>query len=150
MATTDRTTTDSTMTNRWSGWVFFAGVMLMLAGGTRIIDALWALKRDDDLESAPELENLLLFDDNLAAWGWFYIILGVLLVIAGFAVFSGSQWGRWFGIVFVSVAIFTHFSWMYAFPVQALVAVVIDVFVLYALLAYGGRDDAYAGTTDVY
>ncbi len=92
----------------------------------------------------PELENLLLFDDNLAAWGWFYIILGVLLVIAGFAVFSGSQWGRWFGIVFVSIAIFTHFSWMYAFPVQALVAVVIDVFVLYALLAYGGRDEAYA------
>ena len=100
--------------------------------------------------SSKRVDNLLLFDDNLAAWGWFYVILGVLLIIAGFAVFSGSEWGRWFGIVFVSIAIFMHFAWMYAFPVQALVAVVIDLFVLYALLAYGGRDEAYGGRNEVY
>jgi hypothetical protein len=135
-------TTDTT-TNRWSGWVLFAGVMLMVAGGTRIIDGLWALKRDNDLENAPALEELLVLDDNLAAWGWFYVILGVLLIIAGFAVFSGAQWARWFGIVFASIAIFTHFAWMYAFPVQALVGVVIDSLVLYALVAYGGRDEVY-------
>ena len=135
--------TETTTTNRWSGWVFFAGVMLMIAGGTRIIDGLWALKRDNDLEGSPGLKELLLFDDNLAAWGWIYIILGVLLIVAGFGVLNGAQWARWFGVVFVSLAIFSHFAWMYAFPVQALVGVVIDTFVLYALLAYGGRDEAY-------
>lgn len=135
--------TETPTTTRWSGWVFFAGVMLMVAGGTRIIDGLWALKRDNDLGGAPALKELLLFDDNLAAWGWIYIILGVLLIVAGFALLNGAQWARWFGIVFVSIAIFTHFAWMYAFPVQALVGVVIDAFVLYALLAYSGPDEAY-------
>jgi len=135
--------TEAPTTTRWSGRVFFAGVMLMIAGGTRIIDGLWALKRDNDLSGAPALKELLLFDDNLAAWGWIYIVLGVLLIVAGFALLNGAQWARWFGIVFVSIAIFTHFAWMYAFPVQALVGVVIDAFVLYALLAYGGPDEAY-------
>ena len=104
---------------------------------------MWALKRDNDLVARPRSRNLLLFDDNLAAWGWIYIVLGVLLIVAGFALLNGAQWARWFGIVFVSIAIFTHFAWMYAFPVQALVGVVIDAFVLYALLAYSGPDEAY-------
>jgi hypothetical protein len=134
--------TETRTTEQGSGWVVFAAIMLIVAGGTRIIDGLWALKRDNDLEGAPGLKELLIFDDNLAAWGWIYLILGVLLIIAGFAVFSRAQWARWFGIVFVSVAIFTHFAWMYAFPVQALVGVVIDALVLYALAAYGGRDGA--------
>jgi hypothetical protein len=132
--------TETRTTEQWSGWTVFAGVMLIVAGCTRIIDGLWALKRDNDLEGAPGLKELLVFDDNLAAWGWIYLILGVLLIIAGFAVFSNVQWARWFGIVFVSVSIFTHFAWMYAFPVQALIGVVIDALVLYALAAYGGRD----------
>jgi hypothetical protein len=126
-----------------SGWVTFAGIMLIVAGGTRIIDGLWALKRDDELESAPQLQELLVFDDNLAAWGWFYLILGIVLIAAGVAVFGRVEWARWVGILFVSISMFLHFAWMYAFPVQALVAVVIDALVLYALAAYGGTDEAY-------
>jgi hypothetical protein len=127
-------------TGTGTGWLSFAGIMLIVAGGTRIIDGLWALKRDNDLEEAPQLQELLLFDDNLAAWGWFYLIVGVVLIIAGFAVFGRAQWARWVGIIFATISIFLHFAWMYAFPVQALIGVVIDSLVLYALLAYGERD----------
>jgi hypothetical protein len=136
MATEPRTTTEG------SGWITFSGVLLIVAGGSRIIDGLWALKRDNQLERAQEFK-LLVFDDNLAAWGWFYIGLGVLLIVAGFAVFNRAPWARWTGIVFASIAIFSHFAWMYAFPVQALVAVVLDTLVLYGLAAYGGRDEVY-------
>ena len=135
--------TETRTTEQWSGWVIFAGIMLIIAGVTRAIDGLWALKRDNDLEGAPQLQELLLFDDNLAAWGWIYLILGILLIIAGFAVFGRAPWARWVGIVFASVSIFTHFAWMYAYPVQALIGVVIDSLVLYGLAAYGGRDEVY-------
>jgi hypothetical protein len=134
--------TETATTDRGFGWVTFAGIMLIVAGGTRIIDGLWSLKRDNQLEKAQEFK-LLVFNDNLAAWGWFYIILGILLIIAGFAVFNRNQLARWFGIVFVVIALFSHFAWMYAFPVQALIAVVLDSLALYALAAYGGRDLAY-------
>jgi hypothetical protein len=136
-------TETTTTTERGFGWLTFAGIMLIVAGGTRIIDGLWALKRNNDLKGAPELKNLLVFDNNLAAWGWFYIILGILLIVAGFAVFNRTPWARWFGIVFATIAIFSHFASMYAFPGQALIGVLIDSLVLYALAAYGGREPAY-------
>jgi hypothetical protein len=126
-----------------SGWITFAGIMLIVAGVTRMLDGFWALKRDNDLEGFSGLQELLVFDDNLAAWGWIYLIIGVVLIVAGFALFGGAQWARWLGIVFACIAIFTHFMWMYAFPVQALIGVVIDTFVLYALVAYGGPDEAW-------
>ncbi len=135
--------TESATTERGFGWLTFAGIMLIVAGGTRIIDGLWALKRNNDLKGSPALKELLVFDNNLTAWGWFYIILGILLIVAGFAVFNRTPWARWFGIVFAVIAIFSHFAWMYAFPVQSLIGVVIDTLVLYALAAYGGRELAY-------
>lgn len=135
--------TQTTTPARGTGWVTFAGIMLIVAGGTRIIDGIWALKRDNDLEGAPQLQELLVFDDNLAAWGWFYLILGALLIAAGIAVFNRAPWARWTGIVFASIAIFMHFAWMYAFPVQALIGVVVDGLVLYGLAAYGGTEEAY-------
>jgi hypothetical protein len=135
--------TEARAREQGSGWVLFAGIMLIVAGGTRIIDGLWALKRDNELEGAPALQELLVFDDNLAAWGWFYIVLGIVLIVAGFAVFNRAPWARWTGIIFASIAVFTHFAWMYAFPVQALIGVVIDSLVIYALAAYGGRDEVY-------
>ena len=56
--------TDTTTTEQGSGWLTFAGIMLIVAGGTRIIDGLWALKRDNQLENAQEFK-LLVFNDNL-------------------------------------------------------------------------------------
>ena len=135
--------TEAPTTTRWSGWVFFGVVMLMIAGGTRIIDGLWALKRDNDLSSAPVLKESAPVRLQPRGMGMDDIVLGVLLIVAGFALLNGAQWALWFGIVFVSIAIFMHFVWMYVFPVQALVGVVIDAFVLYALLAYSGPDEAY-------
>jgi hypothetical protein len=140
---TDVPSSDVPRTTRGTGWLSFAGIMLIIAGVTRIIDALWVFKRENELDDAPALEDLVIFDDNIAAWGWFYLIVGLVLIVAGFAVFGRAQWARWLGIVFTSIAIFMHFGWMYAYPVQALIGVVIDVLVLYALAAYGGRDEVY-------
>src|SRR5262245_55903921 len=139
----DAVAAETRTTERGSGWILFAGIMLIVAGGTRVIDGIWALKRNNDLEGAPNLKNLLVFDDNLAAWGWIYIILGIVLIVAGFMVFGRVPWARWLGIVFACISIFTHFAWMYAFPTQALVGVIIDSLVLYALASYGGRDELH-------
>ena len=143
MASETSAMASETGTTQWSGWVIFSGIMLIVAGSTRVIDGLWALKRNNALEGSPTLKELLVFDDNLAAWGWIYIVLGVLLIVAGFAVLNRAPWARWTGIVFASLSIFTHFAWMYAFPVQALIGVVIDVLVIYGLAMYGARDEVY-------
>lgn len=125
------------------GWLLFASVVLITGGVMRIFDALWAFDKDDEL--AGDLQ-VLLFDDDLAAYGWLWLAVGILLIAAGFGVLSRAQWARWFGIFMAAIAAIASMLWIYAFPIWSLVGIVISFSVIYALATYGGRADAAVGS----
>src|SRR3954467_8590767 len=106
------------------GWVAFAGTMLILVGFFNIIDGIAAIANSD------YLANQLLFA-NMDAWGWFFLIWGVLQVFAGFAIFGGSSWGGVLGIVTAFFNAIAQLSWAHTYPVWALAAVSIDVPIIY-------------------
>jgi hypothetical protein len=116
------------------GWLLFAAIVLMTAGVMRIFDAFWAFDKDDELTTNLQV---LLFDDSLDAYGWTWLVVGALLVIAGFGVLGGSQTARWFGIVMAALSAISAFLWIYAFPIWSLVSVLISIGVIYALATYG-------------
>ena len=68
-----------------SGWLFFAGTILGLAGIMRIFDGIWAFRYDGVLPD--ELEGAVL-GTSLSSYGWLWIIIGVLLILASFAVMN--------------------------------------------------------------
>jgi hypothetical protein len=115
----------------------FAAVVLVTGGIMRVIDALWAFDKDDEIGEGLQV---LLWEDNLTAYGWLWLIIGILLIVAGFGVLSGSEAARWFGIAMASIAAITSFLWIYAFPIWSLVGTLIAFAVLYALATYGGRE----------
>ena len=115
-----------------SGWIPFAGIMLMLVGFFNVIDGIAAIS------DSKYLVNQLLFA-NLHAWGWFFLIWGVIQVFAGFAVLGGATWGAILGVATAFFNIIAQLSWARAYPVWALSAIVLDVLVIYALVVYGGR-----------
>jgi hypothetical protein len=121
------------------GWLLFASVVMITGGIMRVLDALWAFDKDDEIN-----ENLqvILWDDDLQAYGWLWLVVGVLLIVAGIGVMSRSQWARWFGIGMASIAAISSFLWIYAFPIWSLVGTVIAFLVIYGLATYGGRDAA--------
>ena len=55
-----------------------------------------AFKYDD--ESSGKVQTVL-FDSDLAAWGWIWLQLGILLIVAGSTVVTGAEWARWVGVV---------------------------------------------------
>ena len=114
-----------------SGWITFAGVMLIVVGFLDVIDGLWALDRSDTRSS------LLLYADKLGGGGWFYLILGIVLVLAGIGVFYAAQWARWTGIILASIAIVGNALWVFVFPVQSLIVIFLASLVVYALVVYG-------------
>jgi hypothetical protein len=118
-----------------SGWIGFAGIMLILVGFFNIIDGISAIA------NADYLVNQLLFA-NLDAWGWFFLIWGILQVFAGFAIMNGSTWGAILGIVTAFVNAIAQLSWARTYPVWAIAAIVLDVLIIYALVVYGGRRTA--------
>lgn len=123
---------DRTYEVEGSGWIGFAGVMLVLVGCFNIINGIAAIANSD------YLVNQLLFA-NLDAWGWFFLLWGILQLFAGFAIFSGAGWAAIVGIASAFVNIIAQLSWSRANPFWAICAMVVDVLIIYALVVYGGR-----------
>jgi hypothetical protein len=115
-----------------SGWIGFAGVMLILVGFFNVIDGIAAIG------NSKYLADQLLFA-NLDAWGWFFLIWGALQLCAGFAIYSGAGWAAIVGVVSAFGNAIAQLSWARAYPVWAICAIVLDVLVIYALVVYGGR-----------
>jgi hypothetical protein len=125
----------SSLEEQGSGWIGFAGIMLIIVGALNIVDGLWAL---DHKTNVPAL----LYEDKLETWGWILLIWGIVVVLAGFLVFSRNQFGRWIGVIAATIAMILNMTWVFAFPIAALIEVFLAAMVLYALIVYGGRDTA--------
>ena len=124
---------------RGAGWLTFSAIILVFAGIMRIFDSIWAFRAKssfsdlggDDLPYAT-------FGSSLKAYGVYFLIVGILLIAAGYGVLKQAQWARWFGIIAAAVSAIVAMSWMPYFPIWSFVYVVISVLVIYGLSAYGG------------
>ncbi len=125
-----------------SGWLLFAAIVLMVAGIMRVFDAIWAWRYDGVL---PDEFQEALFGDDLTTYGWVWFIVGIVLIAAGAVVTQRAQWARWVGVVAGAVLAISAVWWLPIYPVWSLVYVAIGIFVIYGLVAYGGRGSARAG-----
>jgi hypothetical protein len=121
-----------------TGWRTYAGVMLILVGFLDVVDGLWALDRSN----TTRFSEGLFYSDKLGGWGWFYLILGIILVLAGIGVFYASQWARWTGIILASISIVANALWLFTFPVQSLILILLASLVVYGLVVYGEPETA--------
>jgi hypothetical protein len=113
-----------------TGWLTYAGVMLIIVGFLDVINGLWALDRSDSFSRD------LLYADKLGGWGWFYLILGIILVLVGIGVFYRSQVARWTGIIVASISIVANALWVFVFPVQVFILILLASLVVYGLVVY--------------
>ena len=125
-----------------SGWLLVAAIVLMVAGIMRVFDAIWAWRYDGVL---PDEFQEALFGNDLNTYGWVWFIVGIVLIAAGAVVTQRAQWARWVGVVAGAVLAISAVWWLPIYPVWSLVYVAIGIFVIYGLVAYGGRGSARAG-----
>lgn len=116
----------------WTGWVLFAATMMVAVGFIDVIQGLAALLKD---EVYVITESGLLVTTDWTAWGWTLLIWGIVMGLAGFGLFVGQGWARWFAIVVVFINMIGQFAWFPAYPLWALIAIGLSVVVLFALTA---------------
>jgi hypothetical protein len=124
------------MSERGAGWISFSAVMLMIAGVMRLLDGIWALQYKGALPSG--LQDGLL-GENLKNYGWMWILVGIVIVLAGVAVLQGSGLGKWIGVIAAAVLGLSAVVWMPYYPIWSLAYVGIATLVIYGLVAYGGQ-----------
>ena len=117
----------------WVGWVFFAAFMMILQGLFNAVAGLGALFNDEWLLVGEE--NLLLLD--YTAWGWWHLILGVLVAWAGIALVSGKVWARVVGVLVAVVSAVGALATVNVYPVWSVVLIVVDILIIYALTVHG-------------
>jgi len=130
--------TSEQMSQRWSGWISFAGLMIIIIGGLDFFEGLIAVIRGDYY--AVTANQIVVVD--LTAWGWIMMIWGVLLVLAGLGLLSGATWARWFAIVVGSLNFLAQLGFVGSsqYPLWALTVLVLTGIVLWALMVHW--DDA--------
>ena len=121
-----------------AGWILFAGVMLMLAG---ILNVIWGIAAIDGSSFFTDEGRYVLFD-GLNTWGWFFLIVGILQLVAAFSVWNGGAYGQFLGIFCAGLNAIILLFTVNAFPFAAFMLFIVDILVIYGLVAYGGRGRA--------
>ncbi|HEY8523831.1 MAG TPA: hypothetical protein VIL48_02635 [Acidimicrobiales bacterium] len=117
----------------WSGWIVFAAVMMIIVGALNAIHGLVAVVNDQWVVWTNEGDLYL----DLSTWGWVHLVLGIVVVLAGFGLFTGNILARALAVTLAGLSIIANFLYMPAYPVWALTIIAIDAFVIYALTAHG-------------
>ncbi|MFF4423147.1 hypothetical protein ACFY04_20595 [Streptomyces sp. NPDC001549] len=112
-----------------SGRTIAAGALMVFAGAMAIFEGIAALARDDLFV----VTRHYVFEFSVTGWGWVHLIVGIALVLAGCAVFTGALWARFFGVAVAGLAAIANFLWVPYYPWWALTLVVVNLFVVWAL-----------------
>jgi hypothetical protein len=118
----------------WTGWIDFAGIMMVLVGFFGAIEGLVGIFKD---EYFLVTKNDLLVSVDYTAWGWTHLILGVVIVAAGFGVIAGQLWARFVGIVLAMISATINIAFLSAYPVWSTIVIAMDVLVIWALAVHG-------------
>ena len=116
------------------GWIIFAGIMIGMLGVLNVIYGIAAIST-----SSFFVQDARYIISDLRTWGWITLIIGIAQLAAGWSIWAGGSFGRWFGIAVASVNAIGALLSISAYPLWTLAVVAIDVLVIYALAAYGGE-----------
>src|SRR4249920_15223 len=94
------------------GWRSFAGILIIIAGFFNAIDGLVAIINANRIQGVVNGHATLPVTDQVSSWGWLVLIVGIVMIFAGFAIFSGATWARVVGILVASVNMVVQFSYL--------------------------------------
>jgi hypothetical protein len=118
----------------WTGWVRFAGVILIINGVFSGLQGLVAITGPDTYYLATP-GSLFIFDAK--GWGWWNLAIGVLLILTAVALFSGATWARVVGVVLAGLSAVVQLMLIPAQPWWSVIVIAMDVLIIYAIIAHG-------------
>ena len=117
-----------------TGWGMFGAVTLIVLGGLNIVNGFTAI------HNSQFFTHQIVYH-NLTAWGWVFLIWGILQMVAGVLVFAHSTTGYYLGVCLAGTATILWFFMLFAAPIPAMVAVIVGLVVIYSLTV--GSQDAF-------
>jgi hypothetical protein len=127
------TGTYETEQSGWTGWIAFAGIMMIVAGSLNALYGLVGVVNDEWVVWTNRGSLYL----DVSQWGAVHLVVGLVMLLSGIGVFSGNILARTVGVIVASVSLIANFFFIPAYPLWALVVITLDVLVIWALTAHG-------------
>ena len=121
-----------------SGWIAFAGVMMVILGSLNALWGLAAILNDEIVVVGGH--GALIFD--ITTWGWIHLILGLAVAATGLGLITGNAAARMAGIFFVAVNAIAQIVWFPAAPLWAFLLIIIDTIIIYQLTTNWTAEEA--------
>ncbi|MFI0448926.1 hypothetical protein [Actinomadura sp. 6N118] len=135
---------DRAPVSAWAvGLALFAAVMMIMAGVFGAIAGFVAILEND----LYLIRGDYAFKWDVTTWGWIHLVLGLVVVAAGVAVFTGQAWARAVGMALAVLSAIANFMFLPYYPVWSMVIIALDVAVIWGLAKYSHRA-ASGGTWD--
>ena len=115
------------------GWVTFAGVVMLIEGGFEILAGVSALISSDVFGDNVDT----IFERSAESWGWWHLVIGGVIVLAGLGVFTGNILARIVGVIAAAVSAIAAFAWLPIYPVWGVIVIAVDITVIWALTVHG-------------
>ncbi|AWG97248.1 membrane protein [Rhodococcus ruber Chol-4] len=116
-----------------------AAIILVTIGILQIFQGIAAVAEDELF--VVGIEYTYKFD--FTTWGWIHIVLGAVVTLVGFALFTGATWARVAAIVLAALSILANFMWLPYYPWWSLLIIALNVVVIWAVSTWNPRRDYY-------
>jgi hypothetical protein len=117
------------------GFILFAAIMMLMVG---VFQALQGLVAIFENEFYVQTRNYL-FQFDATTWGWIHLVLGLLVAFAGWGLLSGRTWARTVAITLAVLSAIANFLFIPYYPFWSLLIITLDIFVIWAVAAHGGK-----------
>ncbi len=120
----------------WIGWIVFAAVMMIILGCFHAIAGLVALFDDQKFLIG---DSGLVVSVDYTAWGWVHLIGGVILALAGIALFAGKMWARVVGVLAAALSAIVNIAFLPAYPIWSAIMIALDILIIWAITVHGSE-----------
>ena len=127
-------------TRRVSPWavggLVFASTIMIMVGIFQAFQGLAALLNDEFFVTV----NDYTYELDLTTWGWIHLISGILVLIAGIALYSASAVAGVVAIVLAGLSAVTNFFFVPYYPLWSLLIIALAIYVIWAVTRSGVFD----------
>jgi hypothetical protein len=112
------------------GLTILAAVLMMVSGAWMFLEGLAAVIRGSFFVVLPHY----IYSISVTGWGWFHLILGVIVAAVGAAVLTGRLWARVIAVAIVAASAVINFLYIPYQPWWSIALIAVDGLIIWALL----------------
>ena len=117
----------------WAGLITFAACMLLLLGSFQALAGFVALFHEEKYVVGG---GDFVVEVDYTGWGIVHLGIGILLLMAGYALFFRKSWARIVTIVVALISAVVNFAFLPAYPVWSALMIGLNVLIIWAVTAH--------------